>query len=101
MIVGIFRSRLRDQGTEAYGPTSARMLALVAENPGFRFLKTFTADDGERLSLFEFDSLESLDTWKHNAEHQEAQRRGRDEFYASYELIVCDPIRNTKFEYEG
>lgn len=101
MIIGIFRNRLRDRGIEDYGSTAARMLELVGEVPGFRFIKTFTAEDGERLSLFEFDNLESLDAWKHNAEHQSAQRRGREEFYASYEIIVCDPIRHTKFEYEG
>ncbi len=96
-IVGIFRNRLREEGTEAYGPTADRMVELVERVPGFRGIKTFTADDGERVSIFEFESLEASDAWRADLEHQEAQRRGREEFYAEYELVVCRPIRRNRF----
>lgn len=100
MVVGIFRSRLREIGSEGYGSTAERMEALVREIPGFRSLKTFIAEDGERVSLFEFESLEALDAWKRHPEHLEAQRRGREEFYAAYELLICNPIRHMTFERE-
>ncbi len=97
-ILGIFRSRVREEGAEAYGPVAQRMVELVEGVPGFRGIKTFTADDGERVSIFEFESLEASDAWRANLEHLDAQKRGREEFYADYELVVCRPIRRNRFQ---
>ncbi len=103
MVVGIFRSRLRpeqEHAGAAYGPVAERMEALARSMPGFRSVKTFGAGDGERVTLFEFETLAHLDVWRDEAEHLEAQRRGRDEFYASYDLYVCEPIREAHFRAE-
>ena len=97
-ILGIFRSRVRDEGAEAYGSVAQRMGELVERVPGFRGIKTFTADDGERVSIFEFESLAASDSWRADLEHLEAQRRGREEFYADYELAICRPIRRNRFQ---
>jgi len=90
MIVGIFRSRLRAGVHEAYGPVAERMEALARGMQGFLGIKTFVAEDGERVSLFAFESLEALDAWRTHAEHREAQRRGRETFYAALEDIRGD-----------
>ena len=100
MIIGIFRSRFREGGADSYPEVAARMVELVSELSGFRGIRTFTADDGERVSIFEFESLEALDEWKRNAEHLIAQRRGHDEFFESYEIQVCQPLRTTHFQRE-
>lgn len=100
MIIGIFRSRFREGGADSYPEVAARMAELVSQVPGFRSIKTFAADDGERVSIFEFESLEALDEWKRNAEHLVAQRRGRDEFFESYEIQLCQPLRMTRFQRE-
>ena len=97
MIVGVFRNRLRAEGTEDYPATAERMVELVAKVPGFREVKTFEAEDGERVSIFFFDDLEAVDAWKRDAEHLVAQRRGREDFYESYELYVCEPVRTARF----
>ncbi|MAE96467.1 MAG: antibiotic biosynthesis monooxygenase [Deltaproteobacteria bacterium] len=98
MIIGIFRSRLRETGTEDYPAVAERMVELVARVPGFRGIKSFAAEDGERVSIFEFESLAALDSWKRDAEHLVAQRRGREEFYESYELQICQPLRTSHFQ---
>lgn len=97
MIVGIFRNRLRPGVEPEYGPVAERMAALARAMPGFRELKTFTAADGERVSLFAFDDLVSLDAWRAHAEHLEVQRLGRERFYAEYELVVAQPLRHAAF----
>jgi heme-degrading monooxygenase HmoA len=97
LILGIFRSRLRD-GAQAYPATAERMEALVRGMPGFLGIKTFRADDGERVSLFAFESLEALAAWRDHPEHRDAQRRGREEFYAEYSIQICEPIREARFE---
>ena len=100
MIIGLFRNRLRPEATDAYAPTADRMDELVRGMPGFRSLKTFTADDGERISVFSFDSDEHMEAWRTHAEHLVAQRRGRDEFYEEYELVICTPVRESRFRRE-
>jgi heme-degrading monooxygenase HmoA len=97
LIIGIFRSRLRE-GATRYPEAAERMEALVAEQPGFLGIKTFQAEDGERLSLFSFESLSALEAWRDHPEHRDAQRLGQSEFYASYSIQLCQGIREARFE---
>src|SRR5262245_20227104 len=95
MVIGIFRSRLRPEAREAYGPVAARMDDLAGTMPGYLWHKTFRAEDGERVTLFGFETLAALEAWRDHAEHREAQRRGVAEFYAEYSLHVCTPLRES------
>ena len=96
MVIGIFRNRLRE-GAQGYPATAERMEELAAKMPGFLGIKTFRADDGERVSIFAFETLAALDAWRDQLEHREAQRRGRDEFYSEYTLQICAPLREAHF----
>jgi heme-degrading monooxygenase HmoA len=96
MVLVVFRNRLRDPAP-GYEQTAARMVELAQQQPGFRALKTFAAEDGERVTISEFDSLAAVDAWRANLEHLEAQRRGRSEFYAEYSLQTCELIRESDF----
>ena len=93
MLIGIFRNRLRPEAHAAYGKVAERMDALVRTMPGYLWHKTYRAEDGERVTLFGFESLAQLEAWRDHPEHREAQRRGRREFYAEYSLHVCTPLR--------
>jgi heme-degrading monooxygenase HmoA len=97
LVIGIFRNRLRENAA-GYPATAERMEELVSKLPGFLGIKTFRADDGERVSLFAFESLAALEAWREHPEHRVAQRRGRDEFYAEYTLQICQPLRTARFE---
>jgi heme-degrading monooxygenase HmoA len=97
MLIGIFRNRLRPEHGGAYQKTAERMDALVRTMPGYLWHKTFRAEDGERVTLFGFESLAQLEAWRDEPEHREAQRRGRAEYYAEYSLHVCTPERESFF----
>lgn len=97
MVVVVFRNRLRAGDAAAYLATAARMDALAHAQPGFRSIKTFAAEDGERVSIVEFDSLAAVNAWRAHPEHLEAQRRGRSEFYAEYSLKTCELLRESTF----
>jgi heme-degrading monooxygenase HmoA len=75
----------------------ARMYELVSSMPGYISQKEFVAEDGETVSLFEFDSLESVAAWREHPEHKAAQQRGRDEFFAEYHIQVCSTIRDYRY----
>jgi heme-degrading monooxygenase HmoA len=98
MVVVIFRSRLRGDPGPDYGPTAERMLALARGMPGFVSFEHYEGEDGGRVSLIEFESEEALRAWREHPEHREAQRRGRGEWYSSFRLTTCVPLRETVFE---
>jgi heme-degrading monooxygenase HmoA len=96
-VLTVFRSRLREDNRAEFEEAAARMDELAQSMPGFVEYKTFTADDGERVSIIVFDSEEHQRGWRQHAEHVAAQKRGRDEFYASYDLSVCKVVRRSRF----
>ncbi len=72
----------------AYRELSETMQAAARSVPGFVDFKTFTADDGEHVSLVTFASLESHQVWRNDQRHRQAQRQGREEFYDEYSIQV-------------
>lgn len=94
----LFFSRLRDLGSEERGDYQDRSTSLydlaVREHPGFVDLKTFVADDGERLTVARFTDAEAQKAWRRDTRHREAQRLGREVFYEEYRITVCEEIRS-------
>lgn len=86
MITTIFRSRLNPEHLAEYETVNARIEGLIDAQPGFVSIKTFTAKDGERVSLVEFESWEALRAWKAHPEHAVAQRLGRERLYLEYSV---------------
>jgi len=94
MVITIFRSRLRPEHAEEYERLAPRIRALAESMPGFVSCKTFTAADGERVSIEVFESQETQDAWRNHPEHREAQRLGREKFYAEFRIQVCHVDRD-------
>ena len=93
MTIVLFRNRLRPEASEAYGQLAPEIALLAQQQPGFIAMKTFTAADGERVTIAEFESDEAVAAWRAHPEHREAQRRGKTEFYSEYHLQVCEVLR--------
>jgi len=96
-IVTVFRSRLSDTATEEYEQTAEAMEAAARAMPGFVDFKTFRADDGERVSLITFADRASHDAWRDDGRHRQAQLAGRDRFYRSYQIQVCECLAVRRF----
>ena len=94
----VFRSRLQPGITEQYSRRAEEIYRRAIEMPGFIASKDFTADDGERVALIEFDSEEHLLAWRDHLEHRRAQAEGRESFYASYSLQICKVERSSTFD---
>ena len=98
MIVTIFRARVRaNADMAALGALGERMYALATAMPGFISYKDFTAADGESVTVVEFASEPELLAWRNHPEHQDAQERGRREFFAEYTIQVCKVERGYAF----
>ena len=94
----IFRNRLRPGIEDEYGATGERMYALGSAMPGFLSSKDFVAEDGERLTIVEFESDETLAAWRNHPEHQRAQASGRERWYAEYHIQICEVLRSSDFD---
>ena len=97
MVITIFRSRLRPEHCEEYERYAKRIHDLAVKSPGFISIKTFAAEDGERASIVEFESEETLQAWRNQPDHRKAQELGRTKFYAEYNIQVCHPVRDYGF----
>lgn len=96
-VVTIFRSRLDETQRDAYATLAPEIMELARNMPGFLSAKTFTAQDGERVTLVEFDSLENHEAWGRHPRHLEAKRLGIQKFYLSYDITVCGVISERHF----
>jgi heme-degrading monooxygenase HmoA len=102
MVIVVFRTHVKPQADlEKLQALFERMMALVSRMPGFVSIKDFSAQDGESLTLVEFDSIASVDVWKAHPEHLAVQRAGREEFFADYRIQVCNLIRTSEFTGES
>jgi heme-degrading monooxygenase HmoA len=94
MEIVLFRVRTRaDIDTEAYERTFEQMLELVAEIPGFNRIIGYTGDDGTELAVVEFESSEAIAAWRDHPAHVQARNRGREEFFAEYDITVATVSR--------
>jgi heme-degrading monooxygenase HmoA len=99
MIVTVFRSRLRaDAYDNGYAETAEHLESKAQSMPGFVSFKTFVAEDGERVSIVEFEDWASHDAWRDDPEHRHGQKLGRSDFYAEYAISVCERVRHRTFE---
>jgi heme-degrading monooxygenase HmoA len=96
-IVTVFRNRLADGAAGEYGPMAAAMTDLARSMPGFVDSKTFTADDGERVTVVTFADRASHDAWRDHPSHREAQRRGIEAFYSTYSIQVAEETYSNSF----
>jgi len=98
MIITIFRSRLRPEHVAEYSEVATRIHALAETMPGFLGIKSYVAEDGERVSIVEFADQAAHDAWRDQADHRKAQQLGREKFYSEYQIQVCTRTHATAFQ---
>ncbi len=97
-VLVLFDLHMRKGADEAaYRATSRRMHELVDGWPGFISLKEYTGEDGEVIDIARFADERSLEAWRREPEHLDAQRRGREEFYERYRIQAARVIRDYEF----
>jgi heme-degrading monooxygenase HmoA len=97
MILTLFRSRLKADCLVEYDEQVGLTAPLAETTPGFLGHKVFVAEDGERLTVVEFASMEAQRAWSLSREHTEAAKVGRKRFYAEYKIQVCSLMRESSF----
>jgi len=80
-------SSLRTPGDNGYGKMAERMMELASQQAGFLGVESAREHLGITVSYWE--SLEAIRNWKQHAEHQEAQRLGRQQWYSQFRLRIA------------
>src|SRR6185295_1440048 len=97
MIVTVFRSRLRPDSLDEYYEWATRMSGLAKTMPGCISHKGFVAEDGERVTIVEFEDEESQRGWSRLSDHVDAKKKGRADFYSEFKIQVCTVDRQSVF----
>ncbi|HRJ70499.1 MAG TPA: antibiotic biosynthesis monooxygenase [Beijerinckiaceae bacterium] len=74
---------------DGYAAMADRMVELAARQPGYLGIESVRDASGFGITLSYWTSLDAITAWKRNAEHLEAQRRGRAGWYKRFELRVA------------
>ncbi len=97
MIVTVFRSRLMPGLRDEYIALVDRMVEIAVSIPGYISHKGFFAEDGERVTVVEFEHEEGMRAWRMHPEHRAAQKKGREIYYSEYSIQVCNVVREARF----
>ena len=87
----IFTS-LRSEGDQGYAVMSERMEALAARQAGYLGIESAREGLGITVSYWADDAAAAA--WKQVAEHLVAQERGRQAWYADYQVRVATVTRS-------
>lgn len=79
-----------------YAETAGRMVALAQSQPGFLGIDSARSEIGITVSYWQ--SEEAIRAWYNNAEHQLAQRLGREQWYSAFHVRVAKVERAYGFE---
>jgi heme-degrading monooxygenase HmoA len=96
-LIILFRSKLTPEAGDDYQAMDAELDELVRQNPGFIDVKSYTANDGERLTVVWWRDEESLAQWRNLPRHREAQETGRQKWYEYYKMDVASVVRKKDF----
>lgn len=81
-----FHSMLRDDG--GYSSMAEHMLDLAAAQPGYLGAASVRDSTGVGITLSYWQSLEAIQNWRDQLEHQQAQRIGRERWYQWYRVEI-------------
>ncbi len=95
MIVAIVRSRLNESTRDEYQVMAKRMSELAPKIPGYITHKGFVAEDGERLTVVEYESESAMRAWAVHPEHVEAKKAGRTTLFTDYRVQICTVTRDS------
>lgn len=89
-------TNLRTEGDNGYAEMAAKMEELSKQQPGY--LGFESARDGLGIAVSYWESLEAIKNWKAVAEHQLAQKYGREKWYSAYKTRIAKVERDYGFE---
>lgn len=84
----IFAS-VRSSGDGGYAEMAGRMLSLARGRDGYLGSDSGRGPDGLGITVSYWRDLDAVKAWKADAEHREAQRLGREDWYTAFTVRIA------------
>jgi len=91
--VVIFSSKQSSNAND-YGLAAEQIAERVRSMPGFIRMESVHDADQNGITVCYWESLQAINEWKQDSEHQNAQKEGMERWYEQYRITVA------KIEYE-
>lgn len=89
MPITVFRARVNPETKADYLEAGKRMVELAPTMPGYISHKKFVAEDGEQVTIVEFEDDDSQLAWAQHPEHRAAMKLGRDLWFDAFDIAIC------------
>ncbi|MDR7071416.1 antibiotic biosynthesis monooxygenase family protein [Fictibacillus barbaricus] len=93
----IFTSQRTVSDSQGYYLMSEKMAELAKKQPGFIDIVSSRDSNGFGITISYWESLEAIQKWKENMQHQTAQHKGKETWYSSYHVRICKVEREYSF----
>ena len=93
----IFTSKRSDVDDEGYQQAAHRMLELAEQQDGFLFADS-VREGSMGITVSYWQDLQSIHSWRQQAEHLQAQQSGREKWYSNYQVRICKVEREYGFD---
>ncbi|RNL78946.1 antibiotic biosynthesis monooxygenase family protein [Nocardioides marmorisolisilvae] len=87
-------SSLRTEGDQGYGVMGARMQELAKSQPGYLGYESARDANGFGITVSYWVDDDAARAWKKVHEHSVAQQRGKEVWYADYQVRVATVQRS-------
>ena len=94
MFAVIFKAKVAELDDE-YRQLAQRLKTLAFERYGCRDFVSVTEGDQE-IAISYWETEQQIRDWKNDPEHRFAQARGREKWYRSWSIDVCEVIRKAR-----
>ena len=94
----IFTSQRTEQDEEGYGKMAEKIDALAQQQPGFLRAESVRNEEGMGITVSYWASLEAIQAWKEHAKHLIAQQLGKDKWYTTYNVEICQMLKAYSFK---
>ena len=90
----IIFTTIKNKSSE-YELVANQMIELVQKQDGF--LGFESAEEKVGITISYWKDLASIQNWKNNLDHQEAQKKGKSKFYKAFKVRICKVERDYQF----
>ena len=92
----IFSSNLKENA-DGYAEMASQMNQLAEKQAGFLGLDTARSADSHGITVSYWDSLQAIQDWRNNIEHQKAIQKGMTHWYKDYQVKITRVERAYEF----
>ena len=92
----IFTTMRVNDPNDGYAEMSERLEKMVCDQPGYIGMESVRGNNGFGITVCYWIDEASITNWKNNLEHQDAQEKGRADWYKNYFLRIAKVERDNE-----